>query len=158
MWQMEGHGLFNTQMKVSHSQLMCPFVPSDNPTGTYQRSFFLGESWDEKQTIKFDGVGLLRSLRKLGSTWVSAKAAAPGAAEFDISSHVKAGKEPTFNSRDTWKRPRYIEDQDMLGGQAVSSRDVYLVGKEQLHVQDVTVRTDFDDACKSATLSCKVER
>jgi beta-galactosidase/beta-glucuronidase len=34
-----------------------PFVPTNNPTGAYQRSFTLSPAWDGEQVIiKFDGV------------------------------------------------------------------------------------------------------
>lgn len=35
-------------------------------------------------------------------------------------------------------------------------RDVYLVGKHLTHINDFTVRTDFDEAYCDATLSCEV--
>ncbi len=41
----------------------------------------------------------------------------------------------------------------MVGG---IFRDVYLVGKNPLHVQDFTLRTDFNDDYVDATLSCQL--
>lgn len=41
----------------------------------------------------------------------------------------------------------------MVGG---IFRDVYLVGKQATHIQDFTVRTDFDDDYRDATLSCDI--
>lgn len=35
-------------------------------------------------------------------------------------------------------------------------RDVYLVGKQATHIQDFTVRTEFDDNYRDATLSCDI--
>ncbi len=35
-------------------------------------------------------------------------------------------------------------------------RDVYLIGKQLTHINDFTVRTDFDEAYCDATLSCEV--
>ncbi len=55
-----------------------------------------------------------------------------------------------------WADSTYIEDQDMWWTAGIF-RDVYLVGKEHVHVQDLTVRTDFADDYQSATLSCQVE-
>ncbi|WP_146448136.1 sugar-binding domain-containing protein, partial [Vibrio kanaloae] len=45
MWQMEGHGDLQYTDEGFPFPIDVPFVPSDNPTGAYQRSFFLGESW-----------------------------------------------------------------------------------------------------------------
>ena len=155
MWQMEGHGDLQYTDEGFPFPIDVPFVPSDNPTGAYQRSFFLGESWDEKQTIiKFDGVETYFEVYVNGE-YVGFSKGSRLTAEFDISSHVKAGNNLLSIRVMQWADSTYIEDQDMWWTGGIF-RDVYLVGKEQLHVQDVTVRTDFDDAYQSATLSCNV--
>ncbi|MEZ9574463.1 beta-galactosidase subunit alpha [Vibrio sp. 10N.261.55.F4] len=156
MWQMEGHGDLQYTDEGFPFPIDVPFVPSDNPTGAYQRSFFLGESWDEKQTIiKFDGVETYFEVYVNGE-YVGFSKGSRLTAEFDISSQVKAGNNLLSIRVMQWADSTYIEDQDMWWTGGIF-RDVYLVGKEQLHVQDVTVRTDFDDAYQSATLSCKVK-
>ena len=155
MWQMEGHGDLQYTDEGFPFTIDVPFVPSDNPTGAYQRSFFLGESWDEKQTIiKFDGVETYFEVYVNGE-YVGFSKGSRLTAEFDISSHVKAGNNLLSIRVMQWADSTYIEDQDMWWTGGIF-RDVYLVGKEQLHVQDLTVRTDFDDPYQSATLSCNV--
>ena len=57
MWQMEGHGKLQYTDEGFPFPIDVPFVPSDNPTGAYQRIFTLSDGWQGKQTlIKFDGV------------------------------------------------------------------------------------------------------
>ncbi|VTR53885.1 Evolved beta-galactosidase subunit alpha [Serratia fonticola] len=77
MWQMEGHGILQYTDEGFPFPIDVPFVPTDNPTGAYQRSFTLGEQWSGKQTIiKFDGVETYFEVYVNASMWVSARAAA----------------------------------------------------------------------------------
>lgn len=54
-----------------------------------------------------------------------------------------------------WADSTYVEDQDMWWSAGIF-RDVYLIGKQLTHINDFTVRTDFDEAYCDATLSCEV--
>lgn len=113
MWQMEGHGDLQYTDEGFPFPIDVPFVPSDNPTGAYQRSFFLGESWDEKQTIiKFDGVETYFEVYVNGE-YVGFSKGSRLTAEFDISNHVKAGNNLLSIRVMQWADSTYIEDQDM---------------------------------------------
>ncbi|WP_117235242.1 beta-galactosidase subunit alpha [Vibrio maerlii] len=156
MWQMEGHGDLQYTDEGFPFPIDVPFVPTDNPTGAYQRSFYLGENWHDKQTIiKFDGVETYFEVYVNGQ-YVGFSKGSRLTAEFDISQHVNTGNNLLSIRVMQWADSTYIEDQDMWWTGGIF-RDVYLVGKEQLHVQDLMVRTDFDDNYQSATLSCEVE-
>ncbi|EEX91482.1 cryptic beta-D-galactosidase subunit alpha [Vibrio orientalis CIP 102891 = ATCC 33934] len=156
MWQMEGHGDLQYTDEGFPFPIDVPFVPSDNPTGAYQRTFTLGENWNDKQTIiKFDGVETYFEVYVNGE-YVGFSKGSRLTAEFDISKHVLQGDNLLSVRVMQWADSTYIEDQDMWWTAGIF-RDVYLVGKEQVHVQDLTVRTDFADDYLAATLSCQVE-
>lgn len=156
MWQMEGHGDLQYTDEGFPFPIDVPFVPTDNPTGAYQRSFTLGESWDNKQTIiKFDGVETYFELYVNGE-YAGFSKGSRLTAEFDISQFVQQGENLLSVRVMQWADSTYIEDQDMWWTAGIF-RDVYLVGKEQVHVQDFTVRTDFAEDYRAATLSCQVE-
>lgn len=156
MWQMEGHGDLQYTDEGFPFPIDVPFVPTDNPTGAYQRIFTLGEQWNDKQTIiKFDGVETYFELYVNGQ-YVGFSKGSRLTAEFDISAYVQQGENLLSVRVMQWADSTYIEDQDMWWTAGIF-RDVYLVGKEAVHVQDFTVRTDFADDYQSATLSCSVE-
>ncbi|WP_394145223.1 beta-galactosidase subunit alpha [Vibrio atypicus] len=156
MWQMEGHGDLQYTDEGFPFPIDVPFVPSDNPTGAYQRTFTLGENWNNKQTIiKFDGVETYFEVYVNGE-YVGFSKGSRLTAEFDISPFVQQGDNLLSVRVMQWADSTYIEDQDMWWTAGIF-RDVYLVGKEQVHVQDFTVRTDFADDYVAATLSCQVE-
>ncbi|WP_045421004.1 beta-galactosidase subunit alpha [Vibrio jasicida] len=156
MWQMEGHGDLQYTDEGFPFPIDVPFVPTDNPTGAYQRTFTLGEKWNEKQTIiKFDGVETYFEVYVNGH-YVGFSKGSRLTAEFDISSYVQQGENLLSVRVMQWADSTYIEDQDMWWTAGIF-RDVYLVGKEHVHVQDLAVRTDFADDYQSAILSCQVE-
>ncbi|WP_340642022.1 beta-galactosidase subunit alpha [Photobacterium damselae] len=156
MWQMEGHGDLQYTDEGFPFPIDVPFVPTDNPTGAYQRTFTLGEQWNDKQTIiKFDGVETYFELYVNGQ-YVGFSKGSRLTAEFDISAYVQQGENLLSVRVMQWADSTYIEDQDMWWTAGIF-RDVYLVGKQAVHVQDFTVRTDFADDYQSATLSCSVE-
>ncbi|OQQ04283.1 beta-galactosidase subunit alpha [Vibrio campbellii] len=156
MWQMEGHGDLQYTDEGFPFPIDVPFVPTDNPTGAYQRTFTLGQQWDNKQTIiKFDGVETYFEVYVNGH-YVGFSKGSRLTAEFDISSYVQQGENLLSVRVMQWADSTYIEDQDMWWTAGIF-RDVYLVGKEHVHVQDLTVRTDFSDDYQSATLSCQLE-
>ncbi|HIF9372335.1 TPA: beta-galactosidase subunit alpha [Photobacterium damselae] len=156
MWQMEGHGDLQYTDEGFPFPIDVPFVPTDNPTGAYQRTFTLGEQWNDKQTIiKFDGVETYFELYVNGQ-YVGFSKGSRLTAEFDISAYVQQGENLLSVRVMQWADSTYIEDQDMWWTAGIF-RDVYLVGKEAVHVQDFTVRTDFADDYQSATLFCSVE-
>ncbi|MEH6452081.1 MAG: beta-galactosidase subunit alpha [Psychromonas sp.] len=156
MWQMEGHGKLQYTDEGFPFPIDVPFVPTENPTGAYQKSFFLADSWGDKQTlIKFDGVETYFEVYVNGQ-YVGFSKGSRLTAEFDISNVAQTGENLLCVRVMQWADSTYIEDQDMWWTAGIF-RDVYVIGKEKMHVQDFTVRTDFDENYANATLSCVVE-
>ena len=155
MWQMEGHGKLQYTDEGFPFPIDVPFVPSDNPTGAYQRIFTLSDGWQGKQTlIKFDGVETYFEVYVNGQ-YVGFSKGSRLTAEFDISAMVKTGDNLLCVCVMQWADSTYVEDQDMWWSAGIF-RDVYLIGKQLTHINDFTVRTDFDEAYCDATLSCEV--
>ena len=98
-----------------------PFVPTDNPTGTYRRSFMVPESWetDLQLRLRFDGVDSAFHVFVNG-TDIGYSQGSRNPAEFDITSAVKRSKPNEVVVRVyQWSDGSYIEDQDQwwLSGQ-----------------------------------------
>ncbi len=156
MWQMEGHGNLQYTDEGFPFPIDVPFVPTDNPTGAYQRTFTLSKNWNNKQIIlKFDGVETYFEVYVNGQ-YVGFSKGSRLCAEFDITKFAKIGENLISVRVTQWADSTYIEDQDMWWTAGIF-RDVYLVGKNNVHVQDFTIRTDFDANYCDATLSCKVD-
>lgn len=156
MWQMEGHGQLQYTDEGFPFPVDVPWVPTDNPTGAYQRYFTLSDGWQGKQTlIKFDGVETYFEVYVNGH-YIGFSKGSRLTAEFDISHAVHGGQNLLCVRVMQWADSTYIEDQDMWWTAGIF-RDVYLIGKNPTHVRDVTIKTTFDEAYKNATLFCQLE-
>ena len=102
-----------------------PEVPAENPTGVYRRTFELSEKWASRRTvIHFEGAESYFVFFVNGTRAGDSKDSR-GAAEFDITSLVKAGTNELTVVVIKWSDGTFIEDQDhwYLPG---LSRSVYL--------------------------------
>ncbi len=156
MWQMEGHGNLQYTDEGFPFPIDLPFVPSNNPTGAYQRTFSLSECDAQRQTIiKFDGVETYFELYVNGH-YVGFSKGSRLSAEFDISSFAKTGDNLLCVRVMQWADSTYIEDQDMWWTAGIF-RDVYIVSKNHLHIHDLSINTKFDDNYHNATLNCAID-
>ena len=156
MWQFEGHGKLQYTDEGFPFPIDIPFVPTDNPTGAYQRTFNLNEKWEDKQVIiKFDGVETYFEVYVNGN-YVGFNKGSRLTAEFDISQYVKSGKNLLSVKVLQWADSTYVEDQDMWWTAGIF-RDVYLVGKTKTHIQDYFIKTTFDKDYVNAKLSLEID-
>ncbi|MFZ3387809.1 beta-galactosidase subunit alpha [Buttiauxella gaviniae] len=144
MWQMEGHGKLQYTDEGYPFPIDVPFVPTNNPTGAYQRQFSLPSDWLQRQVIiKFDGVETYFEVYVNGH-YVGFSKGSRLSAEFELSPYVKAGENLLSVRVMQWADSTYIEDQDMWWMAGIF-RDVYLIGQPNVHVHDLTVVTEFDE-------------
>ncbi len=154
-WQMQGYG------RPHYTNVQFPFpvdpprIPTENPTGSYLREFHVDEEWIGRRLIlRFDGVD------SAFHVWVNGQEVgfSKGSrlpAEFDITAVAKAGCNTLAVRVYQWSDGSYCEDQDMWWLSGIF-RDVSLIAPAPLHVYDLTVRTEMDEACRDAVLSLQV--
>ncbi|TNV22747.1 beta-galactosidase subunit alpha [Buttiauxella sp. B2] len=156
MWQMEGHGKLQYTDEGYPFPIDVPFVPTNNPTGAYQRQFSLPKEWLQRQIIiKFDGVETYFEVYVNGH-YVGFSKGSRLSAEFDLSPYVQAGENLLSVRVMQWADSTYIEDQDMWWMAGIF-RDVYLIGQPQVHLHDLTVVTEFDENYCDAELQINCE-
>ena len=156
MWQMEGHGKLQYTDEGYPFPIDVPFVPTNNPTGAYQRQFCLPAEWLQRQIIiKFDGVETYFEVYANGH-YVGFSKGSRLSAEFDLSPYVQLGTNLLSVRVMQWADSTYIEDQDMWWMAGIF-RDVYLIGQPQIHLHDFTVVTEFDENYCDAELQIRCE-
>jgi hypothetical protein len=111
-WQLNGYG------KPHYTNVQYPFpvdspnVPTENPTGSYRRSFYIPQEWtSQKVILRLEGVD------SAFHVWVNGQEAgySQGSripAEFDISSYIREGSNTVGVRVYQWSDGSYIEDQD----------------------------------------------
>ncbi|MGI6295881.1 MAG: glycoside hydrolase family 2 TIM barrel-domain containing protein [Armatimonadota bacterium] len=155
-WQMAGYGkphYTNVRFPIPVDP---PKVPSENPTGSYKRDFFVPESWDGMRILlRFEGVD------SAFHVWVNGEEVgfSKGSripAEFDITDKVAAGINSLSVRVYQWSDGTYCEDQDMWWLSGIY-RDVYLLAVPKSHIWDVTTRTILDSEYKNAELQIALD-
>ncbi|MEC5423448.1 beta-galactosidase subunit alpha [Virgibacillus sp. C22-A2] len=143
-WQMEGYGKMHYSDLWYNFPIRPPYVPSDNPTGIYKRSFTIDEGWfDEDIILRFHGVDSAFHI------WVNGVEAgySKGAritSEFDITSWLQSGKNEITVRVYQWSDGTYLEDQDMWWLSGIF-RDVELYTQPKFGMDDFKVETVLKD-------------
>lgn len=156
MWQLQGHGQLQYTDEGYPFPIDIPFVPTNNPTGAYQRLFRLDQGWQGKRVIiKFDGVETWFELYVNGH-YIGFSKGSRLCAEFDVSAYLHNGDNLLSVRVTQWADSSYIEDQDMWWMAGIF-RDVYLMGLERLHIEDLTIVTQFDQCYQDADLLLDIQ-
>ncbi|QTN00750.1 DUF4981 domain-containing protein [Sediminibacillus dalangtanensis] len=141
-WQMHGYGKPAYTNVVYPFPVDPPFVPTENPTGSYVREFCIAGDWLKKQvTITFEGVDSAFYL------WVNGKQVgySQGSrvpAEFDLTAYLREGNNKLAVQVYQWSDGTYLEDQDMWWLSGIF-RDVYLTAVPFVHVEDFFVKAEW---------------
>lgn len=113
-WQLQGHGKPQYTNVVYPFPVWPPFVPTENPTGTYRRQFSVPSDWDKSSQLRlrFDGVDSAYHLWVNGIL-VGYAQGSRNASEFDITPYASRDATNKVVVRVyQWCDGSYIEDQD----------------------------------------------
>ena len=148
-WQMAGFG------KPQYTNIVLPFppnppyVPNENPTGVYRRTFTIDPEWDGKRIIlTFRGVDSYFEV-KLNGKFVGMSKGSRIVSEFDVTSVVKYIEENTLEIRVLqWSDATYLEDQDMWWLSGIF-REVSLMALPSIGIYDLYVDATLDKNYKN---------
>ncbi|MEZ8017237.1 beta-galactosidase [Vibrio splendidus] len=150
-WQMQGFDKpIYTNVKYPFADNP-PFVPSDNPTGLYRTRFNCTEQeLLDTHRLTFDGVNSAFHLWCNGK-WVGYSQDSRLPAEFDVSEYLQAGENTLAVMVLRWSDGSYLEDQDMWWLSGIF-RDVTLLRKPKVAIEDVGIETQLDACYRDAVL------
>ncbi len=154
-WQMLGYGRPHYTNVIYPFPVDPPHVPTENPTGSYRRKFFLSDDWDDRQVfLRFEGVD------SAFYVWVNGQEIgySQGSrlpAEFDITPYSRHGVNTIAVRVLQWSDGTYLEDQDMWWLSGIF-RDVYLTAAPETHIFDFRVRTELDAEYQDAVLKTRI--
>ena len=113
-WQLQGYGhphYTNVQFPIP----VCPpHVPTENPTGTYKRTFYVPSTWEASSQLRlrFDGVDSAYHIWVNGAL-VGYAQGSRNASEYDVTRYIdRDGPNELFVRVYQWCDGSYIEDQD----------------------------------------------
>lgn len=120
-----------------------PHVPHENPAFHYRREFEL-PSCGGKVYLNFEGVDSCFFLY-INGQFAGFSQISHRTAEFDITPHVRKGKNMIDAVVLKWCAGSYLEDQDKWRFTGIF-RDVYLLLRLKEHLTDYFIKTDFSGA------------
>jgi len=136
-----------------------PYIPEDNPTGCYFRSFTLEDDWLTRDIfIYFKGVEAAFYLWINGiAVGYSEDSKLP--AEFDITDYLHAGENTIALQVMRFASGSYLEDQDYWSLSGIF-RSVYLYAKPKQRIVDwkITARPNLQDGSASLEADVVINR
>ncbi|CAP98742.1 Beta-galactosidase [Penicillium chrysogenum] len=158
-WQLQGWGkpnYTNTQFPIP----VCPpFVPTENPTGTYRRKFQVPAEWQANKPevrLRFDGVDSAYHVW-VNKSLVGYAQGSRNPSEFDVTPFLQEGDNEVFVRVYQWSDATYIEDQDQWWLSGIF-RDITLIAlPTNDRLNDWFIRTDLDAEYENATLLATID-
>ena len=154
-WQMQGYGQMHYTDVWYLFPVNPPFVPSENPTGIYRRSFTVPDTWQGGKTIlRFDGVGSAFDVWINGIHCGYSKVSRL-ASEFDISHCIVIGENQITVRVYQWSDGSYLERQDMWVFSGIF-RDVTMYHESAYSISTCFVCGDLKNGYKDGVLYANV--
>jgi len=156
-WTMQGYGKPHYTNVIMPFPQVPPHVPEENPTGIYQRTFTVADSWQGRRVVlHFGGCeGVLYVALNGQAVGLSKDARTP--AEFDLTTLIHWGQTNTLTVVVVqWSDASFVEDQDQWW-QAGLQRDVYLYSTATAYLQDVFALADLVNDYRDGNLQVKVK-
>lgn len=147
-WQLKGYGNPHYTNVQYPFPVDPPYIPSENPTGAYSRTFYLTkEALKDELHLMFEGVDSSFHVWVNGY-FVGYSQGSRLPSEFDITNVAKEGENRISVRVYQWTESSYIEDQDMWWLSGIF-RDVYIISKPTNHIRDLflngTLENDYQD-------------
>lgn len=154
-WELQGYGVpIYTNITYPFPKNP-PYVGEDNPVGTYRREFSVPPGWKGKEIMLHFGsitgcAFVYVNGKKVGMSKVSKTAA-----EFNITSFIRPGKNLLAVQVVRWHDGSYLEDQDFWRLSGIE-RDVFLMAMPKLTIWDFFIKSGLDAEYKDGVLSAEV--
>ncbi|WP_073587831.1 glycoside hydrolase family 2 [Anaerocolumna xylanovorans] len=133
-----------------------PFVPSDNPTCVYHRSFIVEQETESfHYYLNFEGVDSCFYVY-INKNLVGFSQVSHSTSEFDITSCITPGVNDITVVVLKWCDGSYLEDQDKFRMTGIF-RDVYIISRPANHIRDFFVKTLLKDNYTKAEIRVDFE-
>ncbi|WP_034040780.1 glycoside hydrolase family 2 TIM barrel-domain containing protein [Wocania ichthyoenteri] len=132
-------------------------VPHDyNPVGSYRRDFTITKDWNEKEIFLHIGAMKSGGFVWLNGQYVGYSQGSKLPAEFNISKHVKPGKNTVALQIFRWTDGSYLECQDFWRISGIE-RSVYIYAQPKVRIKDFEVVSTLDKAYTNGLFNLDVE-
>ncbi len=134
---------------------VAPFVPEDDPTGVYERTFDLPAGWAGRRIVLHVGAAESVLLATLNGREIGVSKDSHLAAEFDVTDVVRTGPNTLRLRVVKWSDATYIEDQDQWWHGGIT-RSVFLYATGPVYLADVRADAGLDEDGSTGALDVAV--
>ncbi len=132
-----------------------PHVPVENPCGLYRRTFAVtADMLKGDVMLNFEGVDSCFYLY-INGAFVGYSQVSHMTSEFNVTSYLKEGENEIRVLVLKWCDGSYLEDQDKYRLSGIF-REVYLLLRERVRIEDVFVQTSYDHQTGAGTLCAQL--
>ncbi len=128
-----------------------PAVPEMNPTGIYEREFDLPSGWDRRRVVLHLGGWESVAFVTINGEEVGMSKDSRLAAEFDVTTFVRAGRNTIRIKVIKWSDATYIEDQDQWWHGGIT-RSVKLFVTNEVFIERLYTTTGLKDDFTTGTI------
>ncbi len=154
-WELQGYGVpIYTNITYPFPKNP-PFVGADNPVGTYRKEFTVPAAWKGKEVILHFGSITGCAFVYVNGQKVGMSKVSKTAAEFNITSLLKPGKNLLAVQVIRWHDGSYLEDQDFWRISGIE-RDVFLFAMPKLTIWDYFIKSGLDAQYKDGVFSADI--
>ena len=143
----------NTQMPFEHQP---PYVPAENPTGVYERDFYIPKSWSGKRIVLQVGGYESVALVYINGQEVGLSKDSRLAAEFDVTQFVSDGNNVVRIDVTKWSDATFIEDQDQWWHGGIT-RSIKLYATNKVFIERFKSVAGLDKDGSTGTLSIEAD-
>ncbi|PIF06053.1 MAG: beta-galactosidase [Draconibacterium sp.] len=156
-WELEGYDYpIYTNIKYPHEKMPPKIQDYYNPVGSYKRTFEISEDWEGKEVVLHFGAVSSAMNVWINGEYVGYSEDSKTPAEFNITPYLKKGANSLSAEIFRWSDASYLEDQDFWRMSGIT-RDVYLVVRDSLQLQDFHITAGLDENYSTGKISIDVE-
>jgi beta-galactosidase len=142
----------NVQMPFPHRP---PELPSENPTGVYERTFEVPASWAGRRVVLHVGAAESVLIVELDGVEIGVSKDSHLAAEFDLTDRLHEGEHTLRLTVVKWSDASFIEDQDQWWHGGIT-RPVYLYATGPVYLADLVIDAGLEQDDGTGTLAVEV--
>lgn len=155
-WEIEGYGIPIYTNVTYPFPKNPPYIPhSDNPVGSYKRTFYLPDDWKGRRVFLHFDAGATAMYVWINGQKVGYSQVTKSPAEFDITDFVVPGTNAIALEVYRWSDGSYLQDQDFWRLSGIE-RDVFLYSTAQTRIFDFFAVPDLDANYKNGKLNVNV--
>ncbi len=145
-WEVEGYGYPIYLDERYPFTTKWPDAPTDyNPIGTYRKEILLDKEFLSEDIILHFAGAKSAMYVYINGEYAGYSQGSKTPAEFNVTKHLKEGKNLIALQLFRWSDASYLESQDMLRMSGIE-RDVYLYTRPKIYISDYHAKTTLDDS------------